>query len=439
MTQSRQWSRAMAVIATLLLVAAGCGGDGEGGVPTVDVWFHGGQGPERDVLVAQVERFNQSRSDFRVDLEILPEGSYNDQVQAAALDDSLPDLLDFDGPFLYNYVWQQKLRPLDEYLTPEFEENLLPSIVAQGTYGGGLFAIGTFDSGLGLYGNRALLEQAGITDLPETPQEAWTADEFDDILATLADDDPDGQVLDVKLNYIGEWASYAFSPILQSAGADLIDRSDYRHSEGTLNSPEAVDAISRFQGWVADYVDPNTADDAFVGANVALSWVGHWEFPRYSETLGDDLVLLPLPDFGIGTKTGQGSWNWGITAQSDHPDLAWEFLEFLLSDDEVLAMANANGAVPATFSAIEQSPYYQEGGPLELFVEQLEASCGDDVRSGCVAVPRPLTAAYPVISAEFGAAMDDIISGTDVESELDHAAEEIDIDISDNKGYPVIK
>ena len=49
------------------------------------------------------------------------EGTYNEQVQAAALAGQLPDLLDFDGPNLYNYAWAGHLLPLDEFLTPELK------------------------------------------------------------------------------------------------------------------------------------------------------------------------------------------------------------------------------------------------------------------------------------------------------------------------------
>src|SRR5687767_15335853 len=41
---------------------------------------------------------------------------------------------------------------------------------------------------------------------------------------------------------------------------------------------------------------------------VALSWTGHWKYPSYRAALGRDLILLPLPDFGHGVKTGMGSW-----------------------------------------------------------------------------------------------------------------------------------
>jgi multiple sugar transport system substrate-binding protein len=103
---------------------------------------------------------------------------------------------------------------------------------------------------------------------------------------------------------------------------------------------------------------------------VALSWVGHWEYPRYAKAAGDDLIVLPLPDFGQGSRTGQGSWVWGMTATGQHAAAA-SFLNFLLQTDEVLAMAGANGAVPASRSAIAKSKLYRADGPLHLFVEQL--------------------------------------------------------------------
>ena len=54
---------------------------------------------------------------IEVRVNFIPEQSYNAQVQAAAIAGELPDLLEFDGPFLYNYVWQGHLRPLDDLLS----------------------------------------------------------------------------------------------------------------------------------------------------------------------------------------------------------------------------------------------------------------------------------------------------------------------------------
>lgn len=394
---------------------------------TLQVWAHAGQDAERKTLQSQVKRFNEAQDEIAVNLTFLPEGSYNAQVQAAALSGDLPDLLEFDGPFIYNYVWQQNLRPIDELISPELRADLLPSIVKQGTYNDRLYSVGTFDSGLGIYGSRSALEAAGIR-IPQGNADAWTAEEFDRALAALAQQDPDGQVLDLKLNYSGEWFTYAFLPILHSAGGASIDRTDYQNATGVLNSPESVAAMERLQSWMeGGYVDPNVDDAAFTTGRVALSWVGHWAYPGYAEALGDDLVVLPLPNFGEGSKTGQGSWNWGITANSQNPEAAMQFLEFLLQPNEVLAMSNANGAVPATKSAIAQSPLYREGGELRLFSSQLLTD---------KTVVRPQTPGYPVITSAFQEAFNNIRNGLDVQKALDRAALEIDLDIRDNEGYP---
>jgi len=418
------------LVTALFLFIAGCGG-GEQAEPPVGtrltVWAHAGQEAERDTLSRQVERFNQSQAEIQVELSFIPERTYNAQVQAAAIAGDLPDLLEFDGPFLYNYVWQGHLRALDGLLAPDTRADLLPSIVAQGEYRGRLYSVGTFDSGLGLYARRSRLVAAGVR-IPATPEAAWSVTEFEAALAALAEQDPDGAVLDLKLNYPGEWFTYAFSPVIQSAGGDLIDRLNYQSAQGVLNGPAAVAALQGLQGWFrGGYVDPNVDDAAFITGRVALSWVGHWEYRRYAKQLGDDLVVLPLPDFGTGTKTGQGSWSWGITARCHNPKAAAAFLEFLLRPQEVLAMTDANGAVPATRSAIAHSKLYGEGGALHLFAQQL---------LGGYAVPRPGTPAYPVITSAFQQAFHDIRNGADVQASLDKAAAVIDQDIRDNKGYP---
>ena len=393
----------------------------------LEVWAHAGRQSERETLRRQIERFNRSRDDLRAELTFLPEGSYDGQVQAAALAGDLPDLLEFDGPYVYNYAWQGKLVELGSMLADSLRAELLPSILEQGTYEGGLYSLGTFDSGLGLWGRRSRLDAVGAR-IPRTPREAWTAQEFEQVLEALAAEDDDGAVLDLKLNQRGEWLTYGFSPPLYSAGGGLVDLEDTPHSEGILDGTASTRAMRAIQGWIQNgRVDPNVDAAAFTSGRVSLSWSGHWDYSGYAQAFADDLLLLPLPDFGQGTRTGQGSWNWGITTSCDRPERAMELLEFLLRPEEVLAMTDANGAVPATSTAIERSELYAENGPLHLFVRQL--------REG-FAVPRPRTPAYPIISSAFQDAFRDVRNGREVQAALDEAAALIDRDFEDNHGYP---
>ncbi len=425
----RRAARRNCLIGLLALLAA-CSAEQDeqpSGAIVLEVWAHAGQAAERQVLERQAARFSGAQPDIDVRLTFIPERAYNAQVQAAAVAGELPDALEFDGPFLFNYVWQGRLLPLDRLLAADTQQDLLPSIVRQGRYLGRLYGVGTFDSGLGIYARRSALLAADVR-IPAGLEDAWESGEFDAVLTSLAAHDSDGMVLDLKLNYTGEWFTYAFSPLLQSAGGDLVDRSTYQSAEGTLNGPRSVTAMSALQDWLSGgYVDPNLDDAAFVSGRVALSWAGHWEYARYAAALGDDLLLLPLPDLGQGSRTGQGSWVWGITKGSERPQAAARWLEFLLQPAEVLAMATANGAVPATQTAVDRSALYGKDGPLRLFTRQLR---------GGLSVPRPQTPAYPVITSAFQQAFRDIRNGADIQATLDAAVAMIDQDIRDNQGYP---
>lgn len=400
-------------------------GQAAAGPRTITVWYHSGQGPERTTIEDQVRQFNSAQNRVKVDLVLLPEGSYNDQVEAAAARNKLPDVLDFDGPNLYSYVGQGKLAPIDDLLDPAVRADLLDSIASQGSYQGKLYSVGMYDSGLGLYGSRSKLEQAGVR-IPGSVDDAWTAAEFDQALAALAKRDPDRKVLDVKLSYgIGEWYTYGFSPVVWSAGGRLVS-SDLRTAAGEIDSPEVVTALRKVQRWIRTYVDANPDDDAFDKGKVALSWVGHWQYQAYRKALGDDLVVMPLPDFGNGSKTGQGSWNWGISRSSANKEAAAEFLNFLLKPEQVLQMSEASGAVPGTKTALNRSPLYS-GGPLNLFAKQLQKTCGTgEIDRSCVAVPRPPTASYPTITAAFQQAFKTVVAGGDVSGALRKAAGQID-------------
>ena len=407
--------------------AGGCTGATSGGPVAVKAWFHSGQGSERTTIESQVAAFNSSQSNVKVQLVLLPEGNYNDQVKAAAASGGLPDILDFDGPFLYNYAWNRNLVSLDNCISSSLKTNLLPSIVKQGTYANHMYGVGTFDSGLGLYSRKSVLTKNGIR-VPAGPQDAWSADEFTQALKTLQSAGF-AKPLDLKLNYgQGEWYTYGFSPIIQSAGANLISRKDFQSSAGVLNSSAAVKSLTVFQSWFkGGLVNFNVDDTAFLKGQAAVSWVGHWAYADYKKAFGDDLVILPLPNFGAGSKTGMGSWQWGITSNTKRVDAAWAFISYLLKDPQVVAITTANGAVPATKSASQAEPQYAPGGPEYIFVQQLQST----------AVPRPQTPAYPTITLSFAKVINDIINGGDVKSSLDKAVQAIDTDIKDNDGYRV--
>ena len=296
---------------------------------------------------------------MQVKLITLPVGDYARQVKAAAAHGDLPDVLDFDGPNLYNYAWSGKLKPIDSCVSTSLREDLLPSVLQQGTYADRLWGIGTFDSGLGLYVRPSILTSAGIR-IPTGPGDAWTADEFTSVLQRLRQAGFD-RPLDLQLNEPNpEWYTYGFAPAVWSAGGDLIDRTDYRTVDGFLNGPAAVKALTILQRWYREgYVDRNTNGDAFEEGRSPISWIGHWFYDRYAKAFPGDIRSSRCRTSAKGTATASGSWQWGITSNATDGDAVWRFLEFLLTSAEVLRMTRANGAVPATRSAVRISPEFR--------------------------------------------------------------------------------
>jgi len=427
---TRRVGTRISLILTLFALTAGnaySADEKAGGVKTVSLWSYSGvNNGEYAALKASVDRYNASRHGYRIEAMPSTFKRYDEHIDVAAETGALPCLLQADVSFLYAMAWRGYLQPIDQLIPKPLLADMLPSILAQGRYDGRLYSLGQFDSGLALWGNRRLLVKAGVR-IP-TLQAPWTLAEFEQVLDKLGKLPGAVAAIDMgTFSGTGEFYSYAYSPILQGFGGDLIERNHYRSAKGVLDGAESVAAMSHFQHWLKKgwFRDKAVADD-FVNGKVALSWFGHWQYRWYSGALGKDLVLLPMPDFGHGIKTGMGSWSWAISSTCKEPAGAADFLTYLMSEREILRMTAVNGAVPGRRSALAKSPLYGESGPLRLYAQQINAG---------LTVPRPQTPAYRMISDIFSKAAAAIIAGADVQTELSRAAALIDRDIAGNRGY----
>lgn len=390
----------------------------------LSMWYHGAGNPvELELINKVISDFNASQSDWVVSLETFPQIAYNDSVVAAALAGNLPDIIDVDGPIMPNWAWAGYLQPLpiDESLIADF----LPG--TKGIWNDTLYSIGLWDAAVSLVTRQSTLDTLGLRT--PTLEEPWTGEEFMAALDAAKASGTWEYAFDPGMAWTGEWFPYAFSPFLQSFGGDIVDRSTYQTAEGALNGDAALAFGEWWQGLFANgYAqatqDPADRDGGFAAGKYAFSWNGNWAALGALAAF-DDVVFLPAPDFGAGNYIGAASWQFGVSATSEHPEGAAAFIEFALADEYLAAFSNGLGLIPATPAAAAMTENYQEGGPLHVFF----------ALSNDQGLVRPVTPGYPVMAKVFEKALADIANGADVQDSLDAAVDEINADIAANSGY----
>jgi multiple sugar transport system substrate-binding protein len=415
----------LAIILSAAIIAV-CTGVEASAQTELSLWYHGaGNAVERQIVTGIIKDFNQSQKDWKVTLEEFPQAAYNDSVTAAALSNKLPDILDMDGPNMPNWAWSGYLQPLN--LPQDKIAHFLPGAI--GKWQGKLYSIGLWDAAVAIFARKSVLQANGIR-IP-TLDKPWTGDEFTAALKTLKSSGKFEYPLDLGMSDKTEWYPYAFSPLLESFGGDMIDRKTYLTAEGALNGDDAVKFGTWWQSLFKEGLAPGTSqspsdhETGFLDGKYALEWIGNWVAVKAREKFGDDLLFLPAPDFGHGSKIGAASWQFGISAHSKHPDGAAAFIQFAIQDKYLAQFSDAIGLIPATSTAAKMTKNYGKGGPLSVFFDL----------SVKEATLRPVTPAYAFISPTFRKAIADIADGAVVSDTLDSATDAINSDIKKNDGY----
>jgi multiple sugar transport system substrate-binding protein len=389
----------------------------------VSLWRHETDPVELEAGIEAVARFNARQGRWFLDVETLPQETYISSIAAAALAGQLPCVMTLDQPIVPNFAWARHIRPVDDLISSETLAGL--SAGGKGAYRGRIYSVGQFDAVLVLYAKRSDLDRFGVRIA--TMSSPYSAAEFRDILRSIKARAPHLFPLDLNTRSVGEWISYAISPWIQSAGGDLIDRQSYKTADGHINGTEARAVARWYQSLFSERLAEQRVmdDQALIQGRTVFHYSGSWEVVRYSRQFGADLVIMPPPDFGHGPKVGAGSWHWGVSATCRYPQAAAEFLEFLLSPEEIAETSDVRALVPTTDAGAAISINYRPGSPFRIMYEFARA----------YAVKRPETPGYPKISSAFEKAMLDIRYGKNVDDALDAAADAIDDDIRRNRGY----
>jgi multiple sugar transport system substrate-binding protein/raffinose/stachyose/melibiose transport system substrate-binding protein len=265
--------------------------------------------------------------------------------------DEVPDLIALPTPG--NTVEDGLVRNLDAYAEAygwdEFPSSQLDQwrIDDDGVRGqGSLYGMGIGFTLVGVYYNKTLAAQAGITEPPATLADLEAALEA----AKAADVTPlltsgkDGLVFfPYQLLWLGQGAAAdARAWVLGAPGA-------------TIDAPPAVAAAETLQSWAADgylsaevlSTDAATAQSQFADGKGMFFVTGNWLAAPLGDQMGDEVGFFLFPPAeGSPYAAMSDPANFVIPARADDADAAAAFLDFTTSDAGRQLVVQNQGLAP---------------------------------------------------------------------------------------------
>ncbi len=390
---------------------------------TITFWRPQAHEPENQYYIKAVDQFNQqNKGKIQIAMEVISRGnsfSYEDKVYAAYASKVLPDIISLDGPNVANYATLKMIVPLDPYYQQTELEDFLPGIISQGTYQDNLYAIGQSESSVVLFYNRKILESHGIVP-PETIADAWTWDDWYEVMKTCSDDSVTGTNM---IGDQGEWMTYAFEQFWISNGTDIVS-TDGTTAQGYVNGPEGIEAAAFLVKLAREglfHIDPSPTE--FEEGKAATKLGGPWNIPGFSNFPDLDWGVTYFPKKTGGIQTApSGNWALAVTSNCEIPETAVEVIKYLTNQENGIALSRAISMPPARISAYQSLSEYDQP-PQKIIKEQVTQ----------VAHPRPITPAYPVLTKKFAEALIHIMRGADIQSALDDVARTYDQEFNQMK------
>lgn len=399
--------RAPALVLALLMALslAACGRNAkDDGVIRLTIWQPTDKESVENWWVEKLDEWNSAHPEIQVAREAIDRSdsyAYDNKIATAVTSRHLPDILFVDGPQVSYYAANNVTIPLDAYF-PDTSD-FAGSTIAQCTYDGKLYAISATESSVAFYYNKDMLRECGVDvdDLDSrTIDNPITWSEMLEIAQKCTTSSYVGT--HIVMDH-GEGLPYALESMYISKGRDYIS-ADGTTAETYVNSPESVETTAFLAGLIADgYANVDPITDEFLNKACATMLGGSWEVATLEASADFDwgVTYYPVAD-DTGTAVSPcGDWSAAITKGCEHPDEAGQFLQWLMSTENVATYCAAI-AKPATRASAYDEPAmaeYQDGFRA-LFVEQLQNT----------AAPRPRSPSYATFSADYAEAMTNILA-----------------------------
>jgi len=318
-------------------------------------------GPDGDFFVQIVDDFNSATPTCQVSVETKVGAEYAAQLEAAAAANELPHVIAAGYDALPGHVENGIVVPIDDFAEQGgYGPDMFPEAIwAAGEWKGQRVGIPIDTHTMNLYYNKALFEEAGLD--PESPptdrasfEQAITAisENTDATGYQVVGSGPGGNFL----------AGIQFAALFYQGGGEWTNE-DF--TEVTFNSQAGVDAAEYLASLVdlgAPVVESDAEINAFQQGQNGMVMSGIWETTRYSDALGDDLGIAPIPSI-FGEGTWGGSHNLAVTAAGAEDEntkaCAYYFIDWFSQNSLTWGAA---GQIPARNEVRESDEFQNASG-----------------------------------------------------------------------------
>ncbi|MBN1475804.1 sugar ABC transporter substrate-binding protein [Candidatus Sumerlaeota bacterium] len=328
------------------------------------VWF-GSEEEERAIREAVAE-FEREYPGRRVTVQMVEWTRYTEKVMTMLMGLRPPDVARMSVQWCGRYQMVGALADLTPHLASVELDDFVPSRLASCRAGDQIFGLPHTSIGLMLYCNLDLFEEAGI-EIPASPDEAWTWEEFSEVAQTLQ------RETGVRFGWGMYRGWFALLPFLYQGGGHLLDGDD-----PDFANPENIAALE----WIIDQhrrgIAPQTswsfggdpAETLFIRGDCAMVITGNWRLVPYSQQITEfnwGVTYLPR---GVRRAASTGGENI-VVFDTPKVETATLLVAFLTSRDAMSDFCAETLFLPTRQSLLEgEVPYRMHREALERFIEQ---------------------------------------------------------------------
>ncbi|QKJ18266.1 ABC transporter substrate-binding protein [Microbacterium hominis] len=375
-----------AVLSTGALVLAGCAGFGGGGGTdsqslTFTTW---GSEAEEIQFAALIDQFEAENDGVTIDLNVVPYEGMFSSVDAQLASGDAPDIFRVDYGNLGVYSSQDQLLDLSPYFTDEEIDDFVPAMWEGISYDGAPYGVPHQTDVSALLVNTAMVESAGIdpSTFPTTQDDAWTWEEFANVAEQLRAGLPADKypfVYNWQLGGAPRWLSWLFQ-----TGGTFIGEDG---ASATINSAEGERALDFTRSFFEnEWVPPTSstkgtvyADNLFTEQTAAMAFVGSFLVPDQDFLNEFEWTAIPMPRDARGA-TDLGGNALVATKDAANPELAAEFLKFMVSAEAMSAFCAATNELPTRLDLAGDAVKFDiRPDVMPVFVDQAATIEASDV------------------------------------------------------------